>query len=93
MSINSVNLDIYGYGSTELGVDSINGTATVSAGNTYVDTPHGLSFTPDINRFTLQPQSELGGKDFWISNVGASTIRINISSSDFSDLVFGWKYN
>lgn len=68
------------------------GSGTVTAGNTFVDVTHGLFFTPDINKIEVTPQDDLGGRDFWVSNVGATTFRINISAADLvNDHVFGWR--
>jgi len=68
------------------------GTATITAGATYVDVTHGLATTPDINRIKVTPKDNLGGRSFWISDVGATTFRINISSTDTVDHAFGWSY-
>ena len=64
-------------------------TATITAGATYVDVAHGLGTTPDINKIKPTPRDDLGGRNYWISNVGASTFRVNISSIDFDNHVFG----
>ncbi|MEM2567332.1 MAG: right-handed parallel beta-helix repeat-containing protein [Candidatus Bathyarchaeia archaeon] len=69
------------------------GTATITAGATYVDVTHGLAITPDINRIKVVPKDNLGGRSFWISDVGATTFRINISSVDTVDHAFGWSYD
>jgi hypothetical protein len=58
------------------------GSATITAGNTYVDVLHGLSFTPTIDQIQLTPQDALGGRSFWPSNPGATTFRINIDMMD-----------
>jgi hypothetical protein len=68
----------------------INGSATVAAGSTFVDVTHGAPSTPDINTIQLSPQDDLGGRDYWPSNVGAVTFRININSLDLADHVFGY---
>jgi len=69
--------------------DVTSGTATITAGNTYVDVTHGLPATPDINKINVNCQS-----DYWlpvkISNVGATTFRINIFGMQTESLVFGW---
>jgi len=67
------------------------GSATILAGNTYVDVPHGLSYTPTIDQIVLTPQDDLGGRNFWPSNPGPITFRINLSMAD-PDLnhVFSW---
>jgi len=68
------------------------GTATITAGSTYVDVTHGLSITPDINKIRVTPKDNLGGCSFWVSNVTSTTFRINISSTDTVDHSFGWSY-
>ncbi|MEM2534037.1 MAG: hypothetical protein QXK12_08465 [Candidatus Nezhaarchaeales archaeon] len=68
------------------------GSATINAGGTYVDVMHGLPFTPDINRIKVVPKDNLDGRSFWVSDVGATTFRINISLVDTVDHVFGWSY-
>jgi len=68
------------------------GSATITAGSTYVDVTHGLNITPDINKIRITPKDNLGGRSFWVSNVGATTFRINISSTDTVDHAFGWSY-
>ena len=69
------------------------GEAVISAGSTYVDVSHGLDVVPDPNKIRVTPLDDLGGRSFWISDVDASKFRINISSSDTVDHVFGWSYN
>ncbi|RLI87282.1 MAG: hypothetical protein DRP01_02185, partial [Archaeoglobales archaeon] len=54
------------------------GEATISAGSTYVDVPHGLDVTPDPNKIRIVPKDDLGGRSYWISDVDASKFRINI---------------
>lgn len=68
------------------------GAATITAGATYVDVLHGLDITPDINRIKVTPKDNLGSRSFWVSDVGATTFRINISSTDTVDHAFGWSY-
>lgn len=68
------------------------GEATIAAGSTYVDVEHGLDITPDENRIRITPKDNLNGRNWWISDVNDTTFRINISSSDTVDHVFGWSY-
>lgn len=70
--------------------DVTSGSATVTAGNTYVDKTHGLGTTPDENKIKLTSKDDLGGRSVWISNVGNTTFRINISSMDTEDHTFGY---
>jgi hypothetical protein len=64
------------------------GSATVAAGDTYVEVTHNLPTTPRIVRVT--PTSNLGAKSFWVSDKGTETFRINISESDSADHTFDW---
>lgn len=70
--------------------DVTSGSATITAGNTYVDKAHGLSSTPDINKIKPTALDDLGGRSVWITDVGATTFRINISSMDLTDHNFGY---
>lgn len=65
------------------------GTATVSAGNTYVDVSHSVGATPTSVQVT--PTTNLGARAFWVSDKGASTFRINIDSTDIIDHTFDWE--
>jgi hypothetical protein len=67
------------------------GTATITAGNTYVDVPHGTGITPDISQIQTTPQDNLGGRSYWNDTVGSTTFRINISSTDTSEHNFSWR--
>jgi hypothetical protein len=60
-------------------------TGTIWAGNTYVDVAHGLSSTPSIDKIKPTPKDNLGGRSYWVSDVGAVTFRININSVDFEE--------
>jgi len=68
------------------------GTAIIAAGETYVDVSHGLSMIPTLERIGLTPQTDLEGRDIWVSNATRTTFRINISSVDTKDNVIGWRY-
>ena len=65
------------------------GTATLTLGNTYVDVSHSITGTP--TNIVVTPTSNLGTRALWISDVGASTFRININSSDIIDHTFYWR--
>jgi hypothetical protein len=68
------------------------GSATILAGNTYVDVPHGLSFTPTIDQIVLTPQDALGGRSFWPTNPTSTTFRINIDMADpDTNHTFSWQ--
>lgn len=53
------------------------GTANVSSGQTYLDITHNLSVTP--TDFSAIPTSSGWVPNFWISNVGATTFRVNFA--------------
>jgi len=67
--------------------DVTNGEAIILAGQEYVDVPHGLTTTPNVNRIKLTPHDKLGGKDFWLppDHVNETTFRIQISSMDLEE--------
>jgi hypothetical protein len=68
------------------------GSATILAGNTYVDVAHCLSYTPTIDQIEITPQDDLGGRGFWPSNPTSTTFRINISMADpDTNHTFGWQ--
>jgi len=69
------------------------GTETIVAGNTYVDVIHKLDITPSLEKISLTPQTDLEGRDIWVSNPTSTTFRINISSVDTKDNVIGWRYS
>ncbi len=65
--------------------DVTSGTATITTGSTYVDVAHGLDATPDINKITPTPKDNLGGRSYWISDVGGTYFRININGMDLEE--------
>jgi len=64
-------------------------TATITAGNTYVDVTHGMGTTPTSVQVT--PTTNLGTRSFWVSDKGATTFRININSDDIIHHTFDWE--
>lgn len=71
------------------------GTATVADDATSVDVTHGLSKTPVAQDIVVTPTNNLGDASFyWISDVGATTFRINIDSDPgVSTATFAWQIN
>jgi hypothetical protein len=65
-------------------------TATVLAGETYVDVPHGLSTVPTADDISITPKDDLGGRSWFIDPIDATNFRLNISSLDLADHVFGY---
>jgi len=66
------------------------GTATITAGNTSVTVPHGLSTTPTLADISITPLDDLGGRSSWPSDPGVTNFKINLSSMDLSDHLFSW---
>jgi len=68
------------------------GTATVANGQTIIDVTHGLSVTPTANDVQVTPTNDLGNATkFWISDLGASTFRINVDGDPgASTATFAW---
>jgi len=65
------------------------GSATIVAGNTYVDVTHNLDQAPDIVKLT--PTTDTVDKRWWVSSKGASTFRIEIDSFHTADISFDWE--
>lgn len=65
------------------------GSTTITAGNLYVDVTHGLGVTCAY-AFAMAT-SDLAGRSIKISNKGATTFRINISSADLQNHTFDWE--
>lgn len=75
-------------GVKDISYATVTGTATITAGDVYVDVTHGKDSTPKSP--TPVPIDDLGGRRFWVSDVGATTFRINVDSSDLEDHEFKW---
>jgi len=75
--------------STDLYMEYETGVATVTTGSTYVDVAHNLGRTPKNVQVT--PQVEITNSIFWVSNVDASHIRINIGRNLGFDAPFYWR--
>jgi hypothetical protein len=69
------------------------GTATVANGATTVDVTHGLSVTPNAQDLRVLPTNNLGtASHFWVSNIGATTFRINVDSDPgATTATFSWR--
>ena len=64
------------------------GSATIMTGNTFVTVNHGLGYTPNISKFVIQGQADLGGRIAWVDTITATQFNINMSSMDLGNLVF-----
>lgn len=79
-----------GTNSRALTISSANiktGTATITAGNTFVDVTHTVTGTPT---FLSTPPTNEYGLNYYLSNIGATTFRINIQVPQPSDATFIW---
>lgn len=66
------------------------GGASIAVGSTYVDVTHGLSGTP-TNKVNVTPSGSSNATKFWISNVGATTFRINVDTAITTSVAnFSW---
>jgi len=67
------------------------GTASITSGNTYVDVSHGLDYTPDQRNILVTLRSNLGSAGYYyVSNIEASTIRINLNVDPVATVSFAW---
>jgi len=89
VGVNTIIKECNGY------VTSSKGTATVADDATYVDVTHGLSKTPVAQEIVVTPTNNLGDASFyWISDVGASTFRINVDGDPGAGTAtFAWQIN
>ncbi len=66
-------------------------TATITSGNTYIAITHGLDITPTADLISVTPTNNLGAaSEFWISDIGATTFRINVDTDPLADATFSW---
>jgi hypothetical protein len=72
-------------------INRAQGNATVLAGNAYIVVTHGMGTTPSENDITVTPKDDLLGRTVFVSTCTATTFRINISTSDAVDHLFGWE--
>lgn len=63
------------------------GSATITAGNTFVDVTHSLNKA--TNRVIVTPIADPGGR-VWVSNKTANAMRINISAAAGGNIPFDW---
>lgn len=63
------------------------GTAAITAESTTVDVTHNVGITP--NWVDVNPTNEYG-IDHFLSNIGATTFRINVQVAPPSDATFIW---
>jgi hypothetical protein len=55
------------------------GIKTIPAGEIFVDVEHKLKRKPNPTDISVLPRSNLDGLSYWVSNIGDTTFRINIS--------------
>jgi len=70
------------------------GTDSIAYGDAYVDITHSCGFTPLIKNIYVTPQATTFGYPYWISNVGATTFRINRGTTGMDaitdKITFSW---
>lgn len=82
-TVNDVNRLInhnYGYNTENMG------TATITASASYVTVTHGMAATP--TKIVVTPFGNVG--NCWITDAGATTFQINVSSAPASDTLISW---
>lgn len=58
------------------------GYATIPVDAIYVDVPHGLGSTPNINKIVTKARQDMGGTgNTWVSSVDATNFRIQRSTN------------
>ena len=62
------------------------GSATITGGNTNVTVTHGMGRTPKV---TVEPKGQ-GGVQNWVSNIGNTTFKINITAPQGANVDFDY---
>lgn len=71
---------------------AVNGTATLSNGNTSVAVTHGLAATPSIHDIQVTPIEAWGNAaSFWISTPTSTQFTINVDADPGQDVDFAWR--
>lgn len=68
------------------------GTAQITAGNTFVDVTHGLSYTPTAQDISVTPNSSLGTATYWLisGSPTATTFRIALNANPGATVTLAW---
>jgi hypothetical protein len=78
-----------------LGNYYFSGTDSIHYGATYIDITHGCGFTPLIKNIYVTPQSTTYGYPYYVTNVGATTFRIQRSTvgneAIVREIIFSWQ--
>ena len=64
------------------------GTATIAANGASIDVTHGMGGTPDA--VVVTPMGDVGNSIWWVSNVGATTFRINLDPTLTATTTVAW---
>ena len=65
------------------------GSATIGAAATSVTVTHNLGDTPDV--VMVVPTATWGtAAKFWVSDIGATTFKINVDAAPGANLTFDW---
>lgn len=68
------------------------GTANIGAAATNVTVTHNLGKTPSAADISITPTADIGAaRKFWISNINATTFRINVNVAPGAATSFAWQ--
>jgi len=67
------------------------GIATIYTGSVSTTINHGLDDTPLY--ILISPMDDIGGRNYWSSDITASSFVLNISGQDLSSHSFSWYAN
>lgn len=75
----------------ELG--TLRGTASIDNPDTEVDVTHGIGSTPNPGEIQVSPANQDAAEsDWWLSDFGATTFRINVASTPTTSAKWHWLY-
>lgn len=64
---------------------------SITVGNTFVDVTHLCFDTPKASDIHITPTNDWGTNRMWVSNIGATTFRVNTNAAAGTDLIFSWR--
>lgn len=88
---NKGTTDIVTYNGGASSLSQNSGLASIGSAATSVDVTHNLVRTPNLSEIQVTPASSLGSAAvYWISNVSATTFRINVNATPGAQVDFSW---
>lgn len=73
--------------------DAIRGTATIDNGETTKDVVHGVGSRPRRGEIQASPANQDAAEsDWWLSDFGANTFRINVATTPTTSAEWDWLY-